>query len=94
MFLLTGNCIEVIEKPAESRDGKTRPAYAVVQVVGKVIDFGGVVKSKIFDVASPDIAAAKAYQNKNVTLAVDVYGVGKGQVSLKHIPALDPKKAA
>lgn len=87
MIKIEGVLLEVQEKPAQPAvEGKNaRPAYAVAQILGEAEAFGGGRKKKLFDVAVKSSAIVSAFVNKRIAVPVDVYGTGKGMVSIRHL---------
>lgn len=87
MMKIEGVLLEVQERAAQSAEGgrQARPAYAVAQILGEAVDFSGGVKKKLFDVAVDHSSLVNPFLNKRVAVPVDVYGTGKGTVSIRHV---------
>lgn len=87
MLKIEGTLIEVQEIAAKAAENgrAARPAYALAQILGEVVTFDGAAKKKVFDVAFKSSEPLKGLINKRVSAPVDVYGTGKGTISVRHI---------
>lgn len=85
MLRITGQLINVFEKPATVRDGKELAAKPQVQIMGNIALPNGENRMELITLSTDDPQAFSQFKAKEVSVPVGVFAPSKGSI-IYYIP--------
>lgn len=85
MLQITGQLVNIFEKPATNRDGQDIAAKPQVQIMGTITLPNGDQRLELITLSTDDPQAFTPFKQKNIAVPVGVFSPSKGSI-IYYIP--------